>query len=57
MAAAHPRKTIAWVLVWRNADKRQNYAAFPDSACAENFKAFERDSLTLFLEDLPPVYK
>jgi mannan endo-1,4-beta-mannosidase len=50
-------KKIVWVLVWRNADKRQNYAAFPESATAENFKAFERDPLTLFLEDLPAMYK
>jgi len=50
-------KKLAWVLVWRNADNRQNYAAFPDSATAENFKAFERDPFTLFMEDLPIMYK
>ena len=50
-------KKIAWVLVWRNGDKRQNWAAFPEAPTAENFKAFERDPLTIFLEDLPPVYK
>jgi mannan endo-1,4-beta-mannosidase len=50
-------KKIAWVLVWRNADTRQNYAAFPESATAENFKVFERDPLTLFLEDLPRMYE
>lgn len=50
-------RQVAWVLVWRNAGKRQNYAAFPDSAGAENFKAFERDPFTLFLEDLPRVYE
>lgn len=50
-------KKIAWVLVWRNADRRQNYAAFPESPTAENFKAFERDPVTIFLEDLPPMYK
>jgi mannan endo-1,4-beta-mannosidase len=50
-------RKIAWVLVWRNADKRQNYAAFPESASAENFKLFERDPLTVFLEDLPPMYE
>jgi mannan endo-1,4-beta-mannosidase len=50
-------KKIAWVLVWRNADKRQNYAAFPGAATAGNFKAFESDTLTLFMEDLPQMYK
>ncbi|HUU17285.1 MAG TPA: glycosyl hydrolase [Sedimentisphaerales bacterium] len=50
-------KKIAWVLVWRNADKRQNYAAFSGAATVENFKAFEADTLTLFMEDLPQMYK
>ena len=50
-------KKIAWVLVWRNADKRQNYAAFPGATTVENFKAFEADPLTLFMEDLPQMYK
>ena len=50
-------KKIAWVLVWRNAGKRQNYAAFPGSASAENFKAFEADPFTLFMEDLPKMYE
>ena len=45
------------MLVRRNADKRQNYAAFPESATADNFKAFERDPVTIFLEDLPSMYK
>jgi len=50
-------RKIAWVLVWRNAGARQNYAAFPGAASAESFKAFERDPLTLFLEDLPRMYE
>lgn len=50
-------KKLAWVLVWRNADQRQNYAPFPTSPAAENFKLFERDPFTLFLEDLPRMYE
>jgi mannan endo-1,4-beta-mannosidase len=50
-------KKPAWVLVWRNEGKRQNYAAFPGAATAENFKSFEANPFTLFLEDLPPMYK
>ncbi len=50
-------KKIAWVLVWRNAGRRQNYAAFPGSASAENFKSFEADPFTLFMEDLPKMYE
>ena len=49
-------KKLAWVLVWRNADARQNFAPFPDSPGVENFKTFERDPITLFLEDLPRMY-
>jgi len=50
-------RKIAWVLVWRNAGKRQNYAAFPGSATVESFKTFEADPLTLFMEDLPRMYE
>jgi mannan endo-1,4-beta-mannosidase len=50
-------KQIAWVLVWRNADRRQNYAAFPGAASEEDFKTFEQAPLTLFLEDLPRMYE
>ena len=50
-------KRIAYVLVWRNEGQRQNYAPFPDAPTVENFKAFEADPLTLFLEDLPPMYQ
>ncbi len=50
-------RKIAWILVWRNEGRRQNYAPFPDAPTVENFKAFEADPLTLFMEDLPPMYK
>lgn len=45
------------MLVWRNADLRQNYAAFPGAATVDDFKAFEADSLTLFMENLPRMYE
>ncbi len=50
-------KKIAWILVWRNEGRRQNYAPFPDAPTVENFKTFEADPLTLFMEDLPPMYR
>lgn len=50
-------RRLAWVLVWRNADLRQNYAAFPRAATVDDFKAFEADPLTLFMEDLPQMYE
>ncbi len=49
--------SLAWVLVWRNARVDHCFAAFPGAPCAENFKAFERNPFTLFMEDLPPMYK
>ncbi len=55
--ASPQTRKLAWVLVWRNADRRQNYAPFPGAATVEDFKAFEADPFTLFLEDLPPMYK
>ncbi len=50
-------KRIAWVLVWRNEGRRHNFGPFPDAPTANDFKAFEADPLTLFLEDLPPLYQ
>lgn len=50
-------RKLAWVPVWRNADKRQNYAAFPGAATIESFKTFEADPFTLFMEDLPKMYE
>lgn len=50
-------KQIAWVLVWRNEGRRQNYAPFPGAPTVENFKAFEAHPLTVFLENLPQMYR
>jgi len=55
--ASPETKKLAWVLVWRNADQRQNYAPFPGAATVEDFKSFEADPFTLLLEDLPPMYR
>jgi mannan endo-1,4-beta-mannosidase len=57
ITSSESTKKLAWMLVWRNEGNRQNYAAFPGAATAENFKAFEAEPFTLFLEDLPPMYK
>ncbi len=55
--ASPETKKVAWVLVWRNEGRRQNYAPFPDAPTVENFKTFEADPFTLFLEDLPAMYE
>jgi len=57
LKSSEATRKLAWVLVWRNEGQGQNYAAFPGAASAEDFKAFERDPITLFLEDLPPMYR
>jgi mannan endo-1,4-beta-mannosidase len=50
-------KKLAWVLVWRNGRPDHYYAPYPGQTSAENFKAFEQDPFTLFMEDLPQMYK
>lgn len=50
-------KQLAWVLVWRNGRPDHYYAPYPGQASAENFKKFETDPFTLFMEDLPKMYE
>lgn len=50
-------RKIAWVLVWRNANKTHHYAPYPGHASADDFIKFENDSFTVFEEDLPLMYK
>lgn len=53
---------IAYVLVWRNANKATDrkdhfYAPYPDHPSAEDFKAFVRDDIILLESDLPDLYR
>ena len=50
-------KQLAWVLVWRNGRPDHYYAPYPGQVSAENFKKFEADPFTLFMEDLPKIYE
>ena len=50
-------RQMAWVLVWRNGRPDHYYAPYPGQVSAEDFKAFAKDPLTLFLEDLPGLYE
>lgn len=48
---------IVYVLVWRNARERIThfYAPYPGQESAEDFKAFHKDSITLFANDVKDI--
>lgn len=50
-------RKIAWVLVWRNDRPDHHYAPYPKHVSAENFKVFSEDSLMMFADKLPKIYK
>ena len=50
-------KYIVYMLVWRNANTKHHYVPYPGHKAVEDFKKFEQDETTLFLEDLPDLYK
>jgi len=50
-------RQICWVLVWRNGRPDHFFAPYPGHASAEDFMAFEKDELTLFLEDIGGLYE
>lgn len=43
---------IAYVLTWRNFNKKHHYAPYPGHPSVDDFNVFYRDSLTLFLDDI-----
>jgi mannan endo-1,4-beta-mannosidase len=52
---------IAWVLVWRNANRMQDrpnhyYAPYPGHPSAADFVRFRRDPVILFEDELPKLY-
>jgi mannan endo-1,4-beta-mannosidase len=53
---------IAWVLVWRNANREHDrvdhyYAPYPTHPSAEDFVRFRQDPFVLFEDDLPNLYR
>lgn len=50
-------KNIAWVLVWRNDNKKHHYAPYKGHPSAEDFKKFKDKSYVLFEDELPDMYK
>lgn len=50
------RKT-SYMLVWRNFDTKHHYAPYPGHPSVEEFKKFEADDFTWFLDELPDMYQ
>lgn len=47
---------IAWVMVWRNANKKHHYAPYPGHPSVPDFLKFKDHQIILFEEDLPALY-
>jgi mannan endo-1,4-beta-mannosidase len=52
-----PDIKIAYVLVWRNANKKHHYAPYAGHASARDFVKFFDDEKTIFEEDLINIYR
>lgn len=50
-------RRIAYVLVWRNANKKHHYAPYPGHVSLADFQQFYADPVTAFERDLPKMYK
>jgi len=50
-------RKVAWALVWRNANTDHHFAPYPGHKSAPDFVNFYNDSLTVFENDLPGMYK
>jgi len=51
------RYTLAWFLVWRNANEKHHYAPYPGHAATDNFIKFYQDPISLFESDIKDMYK
>lgn len=57
LKASDRTRRIAWVLLWRNESTRHFFSTYPDHTNAEGFRKFKEDPFTVFLSDLPDMYK
>jgi len=48
---------ISYVLLWRNANPGHHYAPFPGHPSETDFLKFYQDPYTLFMKDLPDMYR
>jgi mannan endo-1,4-beta-mannosidase len=49
-------RNISYLMVWRNANRKQYYTPFPEQKSAPDFIAFEKDTFTIFEKDLKDIY-
>jgi mannan endo-1,4-beta-mannosidase len=49
-------RSIAWVLFWRNADKKQHFVPAPGHPAAPDFLEFTKNKLILMLNDISGLY-
>ncbi|MFC2089806.1 glycoside hydrolase family 26 protein [Bacteroidota bacterium] len=50
-------RKASYLLVWRNARLDHHYVPYPGHPAEEEFRKFEQDPFTWFLEDLPDFYE
>lgn len=50
-------RNIAYVMLWRNANPGHHYAPFKGHSSEQDFIEFYNDPFTLFIDDLPDMYK
>jgi mannan endo-1,4-beta-mannosidase len=50
-------RNIAYVMLWRNANPGHHYAPFKGHSSEQDFVEFYDDPFTLFIDDLPDMYK
>ncbi len=50
-------RKASYMLVWRNFDTHHHYAPYPGHPSEEEFKKFEADEFTWFLDELPDMYQ
>jgi mannan endo-1,4-beta-mannosidase len=50
-------RQIVWVCLWRNESPQHFFAVYPGHPAAENFRAFFRHPFTLFLSEMPEMYR
>jgi mannan endo-1,4-beta-mannosidase len=49
-------RNISYLMVWRNANRKQYYTPFPGQKSAPDFIVFEVDTFTIFEKDLRDIY-
>lgn len=49
-------RKASYMLVWRNFDTKHHYAPYPGHGSVDEFKKFEADEFTWFLDELPDMY-